>query len=333
MINKVYDKIKIYIKENFKFLLTLIILFFVCTYELPYYIDTPGGLIDVSTRVNLKDSYKVDGTLNLAYVSEFKATLPTLLLATLNKDWDIISKSDVVASNETIEEIEYRNHLMLEEATQNATIIGFQKANEYYEVTNRKVNIAYIYEEANTDLKIGDEIIKINGNSVTSKQDVYKYIEESSTDIEFTVIHDNKEYIRKAVKIDIDGNFLVGIVLCEMKEIDTNRDVTFQFKQSESGPSGGFMMALSIYNYLIPEDITQGLKIVGTGTIDENGYVGSIGGIEYKIKASVKEKADLFFAPSANYEEAKKVVEENKLNIKLIEVSHIDDAIEYLNSL
>ena len=313
MINKVYDKIKRYIKENFKFLLTLLVLFFVCTYELPFYIDTPGGLIDVSTRVSLKDSHQVEGTFNLAYVSEFKATLPTLLLAALNKDWDIIAKEDVVASNETISEIEYRNHLLLEEATQNATIVGF--------------------EEAKTDLKIGDEIIKINDHVITSKQDVFKYIEESNSTIEFTVLHNNQEYLRKAEKVDIDGTLLVGIVLCETKEVDTNQDVSFSFKQSESGPSGGFMMALSIYNYLTPKDITSGLKIVGTGTIDENGNVGSIGGIEYKIKAAVKEKADLFFAPSANYEEAKKVVEENKLDINLVEIGNIDEAIEYLNSL
>ena len=92
------------------------------------------------------------------------------------------------------------------------------------------------------------------------------------------------------------------------------------------------MMALSIYNYLTPDDITNGLKIVGTGTIDEYGNVGEIGGIEYKIKAAVKEDADIFFAPTENFEEAKKVVLEDDLDIELVEVSHIDDAIKYLTN-
>ena len=83
---------------------------------------------------------------------------------------------------------------------------------------------------------------------------------------------------------------------------------------------------------MIDKDITNGLKIVGTGTIDEFGNVGSIGGVEYKIKAAVKKKADLFFVPLDNYEEALKAKEENELNIKLISIKHIDDAIEYLNN-
>ena len=93
------------------------------------------------------------------------------------------------------------------------------------------------------------------------------------------------------------------------------------------------MMALSIYDILTKEDLTKGLKIVGTGTIDELGNVGVIGGVEHKIKAAVKENADIFFVPTGNYEEAKSTVLENNLDIKLIEVKHIDDAINCLNNM
>ena len=333
MINKAYDKITTYIKENFKFLLTLIILFFICTFELPYYIDTPGGLIDIATRVNIDNSQRSEGSLNLAYVTEFRATLPTLLIASINKDWDILKKEEIVANNETLEEIDYRNHLLLEESKDNATIIGFKKANQYYQITNRKVNIVYLYEEADTNLKIGDQIIKINNTKINSKKDVFDIIQNSKKQLEITVLHDNKQHIRYANKINIGSKELLGIILCETKDIDTNNKINFNFHPSESGPSGGFMMALSIYNYLTEEDITNGLKIVGTGTIDEMGNIGSIGGISYKIKAAVKKDADIFFAPSENFKEAQETVLNNQLNIKLIEVKHIDEAIEYLNNL
>jgi len=92
-------------------------------------------------------------------------------------------------------------------------------------------------------------------------------------------------------------------------------------------------MSLSIYNYLTNQDLTNGMKIVGTGTIDEEGNVGGIGGVKYKIKAAVKEKADIFFVPEENYEEALDTINEDKLNIKLIKVATIDDAIIYLKGL
>ena len=332
MLNKLYVQTKTFIKENIKFLLILIVAFFVLTFELPYYIDTPGGLIDVSERLEVEDGYGINGSLNLAYISEFRATIPTLIVAYFNGDWEIIKKDDVVADNETIEENNYRNKILLEEANQNAIIVAFDKAGLDYEVTNRKVNIIYIYEEADTDLKIGDVITEINGVEINSKEEALNIIKESD-ELSIKVINDGIEYNRYANKVDIGGEDLIGIMVSETKDVTPSKDVSINFKESESGPSGGFMMSLSIYDYLTSDDLTKGLKIVGTGTIDEFGNVGVIGGIEHKIKAAVKEEADIFFAPSANYAEALEVVTEENLDITLVEVSHIDDAIEYLNNL
>lgn len=332
MLNKLYVQTKTFIKENIKFLLILIVAFFVLTFELPYYIDTPGGLIDVSERLEVEDGYGINGSLNLAYISEFRATIPTLIVAYFNGDWEIIKKDDVVADNETIEENNYRNKILLEEANQNAIIVAFDKAGLDYEVTNRKVNIIYIYEEADTDLKIGDVITEINGIEINSKEEALNTIKESD-ELSIKVINDGVEYTRYANKVDIGGEDLIGIMVSETKDVTPSKEVSINFKESESGPSGGFMMSLSIYDYLTSEDLTKGLKIVGTGTIDEFGNVGVIGGIGHKIKAAVKEDADIFFAPSDNYAEALEVVTEENLDITLVEVSHIDDAIEYLNNL
>lgn len=332
MLNKLYVQTKTFIKENIKFLLILIVAFFVLTFELPYYIDTPGGLIDVSERLEVEDGYGINGSLNLAYISEFRATIPTLIVAYFNGDWEIIKKDDVVADNETIEENNYRNKILLEEANQNAIIVAFDKAGLDYEVTNRKVNIIYIYEESDTDLKIGDVITEINGIEINSKEEALNTIKESD-ELSIKVINDGVEYTRYANKVDIGGEDLIGIMVSETKDVTPSKEVSINFKESESGPSGGFMMSLSIYDYLTSEDLTKGLKIVGTGTIDEFGNVGVIGGIGHKIKAAVKEDADIFFAPSANYAEALEVVTEENLDITLVEVSHIDDAIEYLNNL
>lgn len=332
MLNKLYVQTKTFIKENIKFLLILIVAFFVLTFELPYYIDTPGGLIDVSERLEVEDGYGINGSLNLAYISEFRATIPTLIVAYFNDDWEIIKKDVVVADNETIEENNYRNKILLEEANQNAIIVAFDKAGLDYEVTNRKVNIIYIYEEADTDLKIGDIITEINGIEINSKEEALNTIKESD-ELSIKVINDGVEYTRYANKVDIGGEDLIGIMVSETKGVTPSKEVSINFKESESGPSGGFMMSLSIYDYLTSEDLTKGLKIVGTGTIDEFGNVGVIGGIGHKIKAAVKEDADIFFAPSANYAEALEVVTEENLDITLVEVSHIDDAIDYLNNL
>ena len=92
------------------------------------------------------------------------------------------------------------------------------------------------------------------------------------------------------------------------------------------------MIALSIYNQNIKEDITKGKKVAGTGTIDLEGNVGEIGGIKHKIIGAVKGRAKIFLLPYENYEEAKNVVKENNYNITLVPVKTFKDALNYLEN-
>jgi len=97
------------------------------------------------------------------------------------------------------------------------------------------------------------------------------------------------------------------------------------------GSSGGFANALFIYASLIDDDIIKNRKIVGTGTIDEDGNVGAIGGVKYKLKAALNSKADVFFVPDDNCLEAKNIKEEKKYDLNIVCIRNFDDAILYLN--
>lgn len=323
MINKVYEKIKQILKENIKFFLILILTLIICTIPLPYYINATGGLINTSNRININ---KLSGSYNMAYVSELKGTIPLCLIALLNNNWDIVKKEEVIYDNETVEDVEFRNHLFLEEANDTAIMVAYNLANKEYKINNRKIYVTYIDEDAITDLKIKDQIIKINDTLINTKQDVYDIINNSEGEITIT-LSDNT--IKKA-KIRIENNKkMIGIVIAEDLDIESN--VKYNFKESESGPSGGFITSLAIYTSLT-QDITHNLKIVGTGTIDINGNVGEIDGIKYKLRGAIKENADLFFVPSSNYEDALKYKKQNNYDIELISISNINEAINYLQN-
>ena len=93
------------------------------------------------------------------------------------------------------------------------------------------------------------------------------------------------------------------------------------------------MMALSIYGNLTNQDLTNGKTIVGTGTIDIDGNVGSIGGVKYKLIGAVKNKADIFIVPNGeNYDEAIKIKKEKNYKIKIIGVSTLKEAINELKT-
>ena len=92
------------------------------------------------------------------------------------------------------------------------------------------------------------------------------------------------------------------------------------------------MLSLAIYDRLVEEDLTKGRKIVGTGTIDANGLVGEIGGIKYKVMGASKSKADIFFCPKENYEEAINTKNKYNLKIKIVKVETLQEAIDYLRN-
>ena len=94
------------------------------------------------------------------------------------------------------------------------------------------------------------------------------------------------------------------------------------------------MSALDIYNKITKKDLTKGLKIAGTGEIDKDGNIGTIGGVKYKLIGAAKDKADVFLVPNGeNYKECIKIKKEKKLDIKIIGVSTLDEAINELEYL
>ncbi|MNJ72775.1 Lon protease [compost metagenome] len=93
------------------------------------------------------------------------------------------------------------------------------------------------------------------------------------------------------------------------------------------------MFTLEIYNQLTPGDLSKGYRIAGTGTIAEDGTIGSIGGVQFKIVASDREQAEIFFVPEANYKDAKAKADEIGTSMKLVPVKHVEEALHYLQEL
>ncbi len=335
MIKQIFQKIKQILKENSKAFILFFVLLITFTYEFPYYIETPGGTIDISSRIEVEEGYPSVGSFHMAYVSELKATIPTLLISQFKKDWDVIKRSDVVMENEDIKDVYFRDRLQLEEANQNAVIVAFEKAGKTIHKKNTQLFVTYIDQLAETNLKVGDEITQVNGKTITSKTELQPIIKSYKVGdtIQFTVLRNGKEMQREAALIAYQDNKMIGLMITEKEEIETDPNITFHFKSSESGPSGGLMMTLAIYNQLIEEDITKGKKIVGTGTIDREGNVGAIAGIPYKLKGAEKSKADIFFVPNGeNYEEAMQLKHDLDYEIEIVGVSTFDEALDYLKN-
>lgn len=324
---------KKYIKENYKFIISLILIIIVLSIKFPYYIDAPGGITDMSEKIKI-NGYESKGSFNLAYVKEYRTTIPTLLISLFNKDWKVIKQEDVLLDTEDYKTYELRDKILMEESISNSIYNAYKKANKEIKIKSDKFLVTYITKESNTNLEVGDDIISINDININSKEDISNIVKNFNIGekLNIKVLNNEKEYNRYAYVIEEDNNKLIGILISQINEYETNPKVVVNVDKNESGSSGGLITTLSIYNSLVKEDITNGLTIVGTGTIDLNGNIGSIGGVEYKLKSAVKEKADIFLVPNdENYEEAIRIKKENNYDIEIKGVSTFDEVVEYLS--
>lgn len=333
MFNKAYEKIKTFIKENYKGLLFIIIAFVLFNYELPYSIYTPGGMINMTDRIESEDEvYSSSGTINLTYVSMVKGTLPMLGLAKILPTWDIVDNDDLTLDEESIKETLKRDKYYMQEAISNATLVAFKSANKEIKIKNTNNVITYISDEAKTTLELYDNILTYDGIEFTTFNNMKEYISSKNVGdtIEFTINRDGELSSAEATIIEMSGEAKIGLMSATINEYESKPQISVKTKSSESGPSGGLMTALAIYNSITSSDITRGRIIAGTGTIDEAGNIGEIGGVTYKIAGAVKEKADIFLCPKANYEEAIKFTEKEGYDIIVVSVETFIEALDYL---
>lgn len=323
-------KIKKFLRENFIFIIIFIFGIVITWMPIPYYVEGPGGLISLEDRFSIEG--EVVSNYHLAYVSSYNGTILNVLLSFLSKDYNAYPETKETGTNK---EVDFRNHLLLEEANQDALIYAYLKSGKEVNINSEEVYITYIDELAKTDLKVGDRLVSMDGVLIDSKEDVKEKIEEKEVDdkISFQVINDGKEYTRYAYVIEIEDKKVIGVLPTLKRSIEIYPTIDFTFEASESGSSGGFMTSLAIYDLLTEEDIAHGLKIAGTGTIDLNGNVGEIGGIQYKIMGALEEGVDVFFLPEENLEEAKKTLDRKGKKLNLVAINHFDEALEYLKNV
>ena len=254
------------------------------------------------------------------------------MLSFILKDCDLNQLEDVKLNDESVEEIDLRNKVMLENSYQNAIFVAYNNAGKDIKINDSK-NIV-VATTLDNNLEIGDEIISVNGIDIYNVEQLKTIINNSevNSNLNIKLIRNNKEMNVDSKIIEDNGSKVIGIVMVTNYDYELNPEIDISFKSSEGGSSGGLMLALNIYNAISDVDITYSHRIAGTGTIDLNGNVGEIDGVKYKIIGAYKNKMELVFVPVNNYEEAKSVVEDRGYDMKVVAVKTIDEAIDYLNN-
>jgi len=127
-------------------------------------------------------------------------------------------------------------------------------------------------------------------------------------------INSNQELLQEA---ELNSVLVAEVLLGKQLPEDVLAIDTSTF----GGGSAGLMLALELIQQFGDHDILKGYSICGTGTINKNGEVGSIGGLRMKLLSAEKDKFDYCFVPQKDYRAALRYAKEGHLSIHIIPVS------------
>ena len=334
MLNNFYEKLKEFIKGSYKSIIFFVLLYAILMYPVDYYIVTGGGIMSVSDKIKIENGYKGKGSFNLSYVSELRGTVATYLLSYVIPSWDRLEVSDYKYNDkEDVKDVYKRSLIDLENANSFAIKNAYSEANKTFTVKDRSIYVYYIDPKNKNDFEVGDKVLKIEGNTVNNIDDYKDVISshKSGDTIKVLIRRNNKEKELDVKLYSKDGKVLSGVFLNQVDTYKTYPKIEFNFSKTESGPSGGLIETLEIYNKLTKSDLTKGIKIAGTGEIDEDGNIMSIGGVKYKLAGAVNDKADIFIVPKDNYKTCLKEKKKKNYKIKIISVKTFKEAIDKLN--
>src|SRR5699024_10012863 len=176
-------------------------------------------------------------------------------------------------------------------------------------------------------LEPNDEIISLNGNDITGHGQLVNTIQEANGEpVNMRVRRNGDDQIFTIpVNQAEDGTYQIGVYLDS--EFVFPIDVEIHL-QDVGGPSAGLIFTLALIDRMTEDSVTDGRPIAGTGTIDPDGTVGPIGGIQQKVMAAASEGATIFLAPEMNCPEITHVPD----GMTVYSVDTLDTALEILDA-
>jgi len=295
----------------------------------------PGSALELDRIVTVEGGEKASqGDLLMTTVSSRDASPALYLLALIDPRVDLRRKKDILPPGKDMREYWEDNRRMMENSQNIAKVLALQYLGIQAELRGRGVLVRGVLPKspAADKLKEHDVIVSINGTRLGFVEDLMEVMASRSVGdkLEIGIVrngHAETIEITAGEHPEIPGRAGIGVYIETYGfEASIPREITIA-AGSVTGPSAGLMFALEIINQMIPEDLTYGQRIAGTGVLLPDGRVGAVGGVKQKVKAAEAARASVFLVPRANAQDA---VSDG---LKIIVVDSLEDALAKLRAL
>ncbi|MDT5102433.1 MAG: Lon-like protease [Mycobacterium sp.] len=304
----------------------------------PYVSLGPGptfdtlGEIDGKEVVDIKgaDVHPTTGHLNMTTVSQRdNLTLGQALTLWVSGREQLVPRDLVYPPDKSKDEIDKSNNQEFKRSEDSA---------EYAALGYLKYPPAVTAETVSKDgasagkLKEGDAIDAVNGTLVTDLEQFQGLMAKTKPGDEVVLDFRRKNTAPGVTTVKLgsapdkkQGVLGIGVVEAPWAPFTINFNLA-----NIGGPSAGLVFSLAVIDKLTTGDLSGDRFVAGTGTINSDGKVGSIGGITHKILAAHEAGATVFLVPADNCDEAKSAHQDG---IDLVKVNKLGDAVDALKAL
>ena len=306
--------------KNKKLLIVILFIFILISslslIQTEYYFMSPGPPYQWDIDYGEIENYEFDGSLYQLTVRRDEANVLIYFWSLINDSYDLYPREVILPDGVTpkeLSEISIQNM-----RTSENVAIAVALKNVGYEISSKGDGVAVVGilddSPVKDKLKKGDLLNSINNKNISSATEFISTLRTYSIGETVSIgllreIDGNKKTLTIETTliehVEYEGEPMVGFLATTVNE---RFDFPFEIDiktGNVGGPSAGLMMALNVYNNLIPEDLTNSMIVAGTGTIEIDGSVGPVGGIKQKVIAAKKAGAELILVPVANFDEAK----------------------------
>jgi PDZ domain-containing protein len=324
--------------------LVLLVLVAVAVFvPMPYVVMSPGvtentlGSFRGHPVITVKghQTYPTAGHLDLTTVSvtspDSHPRLPDVLRAWWSSNEIVLPRDVVYPPQQSVAAVNKQNQTEMLDSQTYAVAAGLKEAG----IDAIKVEVAAVQTGTPADgvLQKSDEILAFNGAKVDSTQALVDAISAKppGSHLQMEIQRGTKTMTVAMTTVaapDDPTKSHIGVQLFDAFKPPFS--VKIALGQDIGGPSAGLMFSLGVYDMITPGKLTGGRYIAGTGTIDPEGVVGPIGGIQQKIAGAYANGARVFLVPASNCAEAGQSTLAGKID--LIKVSTVDGAVKALEA-
>lgn len=337
---------------------TLILIALLCAGVLipvPYSEMSPGPTVNTLGKVegepvlqiSGRKTYPTSGNLNMTTVrvtgADYNMNLVEAVYGWLAHDSVVVPHDTLYPGGKTEQQSTQENAEEFSQSQESAKVAALTELG--IPVSSRVVVSTVVKgSPAQGKLHAGDVIKQVDGSAVKQPEDVAKLVtrHKPGEDVTFTIIPAKTAQAAEKAGKEPEGSRKIAITTVKAPKenraivgIQAGTDHTFPFRidiklADVGGPSAGLMFSLGIIDKLTPTELTGGKFIAGTGTIDDKGKVGPIGGINMKLVGARNAGARYFLTPDDN---CKAAASDTPSGLTLVKVKTIDDAKKSLEKI